>query len=207
MMRGEDLMPWGYDEWLGDRRARRDWMRLVALARLIDQILRTPAVAREGLACILDEVVGDAALIGSQIEGDIEQDVLRLGEWVRAALGAARSEKVAFQSLVVVLPDSAPYRLRLALVDASVRSASDWLGSISWRSSDDFSPTALEALLPSLGELAADVQRQADYAVPLAYAAFLLRDALRMAETSKWDAVREAMVIYDGGDSIDVPTG
>ncbi len=193
-------MPWGYDEWLTDRGARRGWMRAVALVGLVEQILRTPALAREGLACLLDEVLGDAAPTAA----NIDDDVARGAAWVRAALDAARAEGVPFQALALVLPDGAPYRFSIALVDGPVRDV-DWRGSISWRSSDDFDPRALDALLMSLGDLPADVREHADHAVPLGYAAFLLRDVLRAGEISKAKPVREATVTYDGGDCVDVP--
>lgn len=78
-------------------------------------------------------------------------------------------------------------------------------GSITWQSSDDFDPRALNVLLTSIGSLPAEVQEHADHVVPLAYAAFLLRDLLRADEISKANAVHEATVTYDGGDCVDVP--
>lgn len=103
------------------------------------------------------------------------------------------------------LIDGAPYRLNLALVDGPVSDEKEWADAITWRSSDDFATAVLDGLLPRFAELLPQVQREADYIVPLAYAAFLLHDVLRAAGAADWPPVRGAIVIYNGGDSISVP--
>jgi|SRR5271165_4521578 len=200
-------MPWGYDDWLKDRAARQGWMRSVALVQLTEQILRTPAVAGEGLACILDEVLGGAdSPTASQVERSIAEDVGRANAWVRTAIAAARAQAVTFEAVALMLPDGAPYRLRVALANGPVRGDVEWADSITWRSSDHFAPAVLDTLLPLFGRLPAHVQIEADHVVPLAYSAFLLRDVLRSAaDAAEWHPVREAIVAYDGGDSVNVP--
>jgi hypothetical protein len=200
-------MAWGYDEWLMDREARQDWMRSVALVRLTEQILQTTALAGEGLVCVLDEVLGDVnPSIAQQVEQNVAEDISRANVWVRAALATARAQAVTFQSLALVLPDSAPYRLQLALVDSPVHVEAEWADSITWRCPDKFCTAVLDGLLPLLGGLLPpQVQSKADYVLPLAYAAFLFRDVIRAAEAAEWRPVCEAIVVYDGGDSVIVP--
>jgi hypothetical protein len=200
-------MPWGYDDWLMNRAVRQDWMRSIALVGLAEQVLRTPAVAGEALACILDELLGDATpWTVSEIDERVARDRGRAGEWVRAALADARAQAgSSFESMALLLPDVAPYRLRLAFVNAPVHGGRQWDDSVAWRSSDDLATPVLDELRPLLSGLPEDVQAKADYVVPLAYAAFLLSDVLRAADAAEWAPVREAIVIYEGGDSIDVP--
>lgn len=147
----------------------------------------------DGLACVLDEVFGDAnPATASHVDANMAEDLGRAAEWVRAALAVARAQSVSFQSLALVLPDVAPYRLQLALADVPVHGEAEWADSITWRSSDDFASAVLDGLLPLFSGLRQTVQRKADHLVPLAYAAFLLRDVLRTADATEWHPVRAA---------------
>lgn len=196
-------MSWGYDEWLTDRKYRREWMRSNALARLAAQILRTPADAREATVCVLDEVFGDAPpALPAGLASYVRRDVATVVAWLRARLAAAsREQGVRFSSLACTLSDGAPYAMSLALVDGEVDPAKEWFEDVSWRDDEDVNLAFLDDFSQVLEPLGEDLRRDADYIVPLAYSTFVIRDALR-ATPGLTTPGTAFLVSYSGGDSL-----
>lgn len=198
-------MPWGYDDWLTDRPARKRYMRSVALVGLAEQVLRTPAVCNEALACLVDEVTADRKLArAAESTRLVHADVSGAETWARAALDASRAARVAFQSIAVVIPDRPPYDLELTLVGAAVSPDADWAEHIVWRHSDAHPLRALKTQLRALESLSSQERRDGNYILPLAYAAFVMRDVLRRLGSDASPATA-AIVSYHGGDSLAVP--
>ena len=131
-------------------------------------------------------------------------DVSGAQEWARSALEPSRRSGVAFQSIAVLIPDGPPYDLELTLVDAQASPDSDWAEQIVWRCPDRFRLRALAKQLRALRSLSSQKRRDGDYILPLGYAAFVMRDALRGLGAGVSPAAA-AIVGYHGGDSLVVP--
>ena len=199
-------MAWGYDHWLLDRAGRHQWMRSVALLRLTEQILRTPASAIEALTCILDEVRGDAnPALGPETRRNVAKDLREAGKWLRGALAAARTKKVSFQSLAFTLSEVHPYRLELEFVKGDIRVDAAWEDAVTWRSPSALATALLDTLIPTLGELPVHARRDADYIVPLSYSAFLIRDVFRSAGVAARCGANTVVVGYSDGDTVSIP--
>jgi hypothetical protein len=106
----------------------------------------------------------------------------------------------------LILTGSEPYRLELTLVDGPVHPEEvEWADAIVWRSPDDFGASVLDDLLVLVRGLPEEVRAKADYIVPIAYSAFLFRDVIRATDATEWRPMRDAIVSYQGGDSIRLP--
>jgi len=195
-------MTWGKDEWLTDRVARRRWMRSVALVRLAEQILRTSATAGEALECILDEVT-DGKGLGRAVDlaKYVRADLVAARRWISSGFDAARAAGVIFASLAVLLPDEFPYALELTLTSVPATPDAEWADHIVWRSPE---PLHLRVSTLVLGAIGAATMRDAEYVVPISYAAFVLRDALRSLDAESV-GVTTALISYHGGDGLAVP--
>lgn len=200
-------MAWGYDDWLTDRNARGTWMRTTALSRLAEQILRTPATAEEGLGCLLDEVLGDVGIeLPRMPKAYVDADTERAEAWLRAGLASARDAGVEFAAIAFVLTDGAPYAIEIALVDKPVHTDEEWGDGIVWRHEPRLGFSLLDEVLPALGSWPKETQRDADYILPLAYSAFVMRDLLRSGELPPPIPTNAAIVSYCGGDHLLIPS-
>lgn len=169
-----------------------------------EKILRTEATAGEALACIVD-VVTDGAGLGRTVDLTkyARSDVSEFERWLRSGLAAARVEGVAFASLVVLVPDGPPYALELILTSVpATPDGADWADHIVLSFHDSLLLRASAVVLGATATRSPAVTHDADYIVPLAYAAFVLRDALGAVACPPGSMV---MVSYHGGDALVVP--
>jgi hypothetical protein len=195
-------VPWGVNEFLTDRARRETWLRRIALTNLADGILATRATAREAVGCFLDELFGDRQPVATAtITRRVKADVARIDKHVRARFTAAKKQRARFQALALVLSDTAPYQLRLALVDAPMDN-DEWVDSIVWNDRSSVGLTLLDDLLP---RVPANKLRIVDYILPLTYAAIVLREVTRQRGAAHWKPAAEAAVTYSGGDWLAVP--
>ena len=183
-------MSWGLRTWLTNRESRRDWLRTSSLVELAKLILCTPATPHEAIGCMLDEVFGDdlpasTEVIAHLVNRDLEHAGPRLRE-----RSATRRRDVNADTLAIVLSDGAPYQLNVVMM------LSD---RVVWGDRAVTRLALLDELLPRVKQ---QHHKEADYILPLAHAAFVVRAAFRGVDVSP---ARTAKVIYAGGDFLDVP--
>jgi hypothetical protein len=200
-------MPWGSDDWLLDRSARQGFVRMAGVFELLKLILRSEATPREGLACLLDEVLGDrSAARDAGLERRLRADARKMATWLQSELKAARKAKARFQSLaVVVYAEGDDPELELTTVEGPVSGPEDWLERISWRGERRLPQAVPASWRPTLGALPERVERELLHVVPLASAALLLRDTVSKLDIALRRGVTQAIVVYSDGDSVLVP--
>lgn len=193
----------GFDLWLSDRSSRRRWMRCGALLALTKELLGMPVSRAEALGCLLDEVFDDAVprLPGARKQ---QEDRRAMGAFIDASLAKAKRKRAAFRSLAFVLSDGAPYPLDLALVNKPIVEDEDWIDAITWRDSPDLQLEWPSAIAPAIQTAAPAAREDADYILPLAYTALVVRDV--MQKRRRLHSVESVLVSYSGGDCLLVPS-
>jgi hypothetical protein len=181
-------------------------MRSVALNDLAGQIVRTPATVHEALECMLDEVLEERAA-SALMPPAVERDVADASTWIRGALSETNEKGVVWRSIALLLPDGEPYAPQLILVNMEFRDDEEWADAIVWRSDDRLELSYLDGIGALIATLEKSLREEADYIMPLAYAAFLFRAALQRLDASELSSARKAFVSYTGGDTIAVPLG
>lgn len=196
-------MAGGFDLWLSDRGSRRHWMRCGALLALTKALLRMPVSRAEALGCLLDEVFDDAVprLPGTRKQ---QEDRRAMGAFIDASLAKAKQKRAAFRSLAFVLSDGAPYPLDVALVNKPIVEDEDWIDAITWRDSPDLQLEWPSAIAPAIQTAAPAAREDADYILPLAYTALVVRDV--MQKRRRLHSVESVLVSYSGGDCLLVPS-
>jgi hypothetical protein len=161
-----------------------------SLADLEESILRTPATPLEAVQVVLDEVFGDDLPASIEtITPLVKRDLEYAGPELRER-SAKRRRDVDADAIAIVLTDGAPYELYPVIMSGD---------RVMWGDRAATRLALLDDLLPRVKE---QHREEADYILPLAYAAFIVREAFRGVDPSPQRAVK---VIYEGGDFLDIP--
>jgi len=177
-------------------------MRCGALLQLTKELLRTPVSRAEALGIVLDDLFEDEAPRKLGVRKQ-QHDLRAMGAWIDASLAKAKRKRAAFRSLAFVLADGAPYPLDLALVNKPIVEDEEWVDAITWRDCPDLQLAWLSALAPAIEDATPVARGDADYILPLAYAALLVRDLMR--KRRRLHSLESVLVSYAGGDCVLVP--
>lgn len=177
--------------------SQQDIQRAVRLHGFAEQVLRRGLTTEPAILKMFGKVFGaQLPLPRARIVRLAAEDLARFQARVAKDLRNGSRRVSSYQSVCAMLPDGPTYTAQCGLVDAPALDE-EWASSIVWHSAVRLELELLAALWPRITKLSNAARRGADYILPLAYTAFLLRDTL-----GAHAKVTGGIVCYQGGDQL-----